>query len=106
MRNTTRNSAQIVGRDDGQTARLMAAVYRGIESDRRFLAALPDRFTAKQAQKAWRYTRICNATRRIDLLEAAGLVELVGLRIPARTRGYGSRSTLGIWKKTEEEKEV
>jgi hypothetical protein len=100
VRNKTRNTAQAVGRYDGRTAKLMAAIQHGIESDQRFLAMLPERFTAKQAQKAWGYRNVDNATRRIDLLEAAGFIELAGLRIPARSRGYGSRSTLGIWRKT------
>jgi hypothetical protein len=78
----------------------MRAVRRSFTTDREALHMLPAYFTMQDAQEAWKYKRRNTAHNRLKLLEAAGLVEVWLVRVPAKNGAQGRRGSYITWRKT------
>ena len=99
MRNGSRNlhTAPKSG-TDAATSRLMRSLEHSWQRDKESLALLPEFFTTEEAQAAWMYKRVDTTHARIKLLELAGYVDLVKVRVHANPSGNGGSRTF-TWRK-------
>jgi hypothetical protein len=76
----------------------MRSLEHSWQRDKDSLARLPEFFTTEQARDAWNYKRVDTTHVRIKLLELAGYVELVKVRVTTNPSGNGESRTY-TWRK-------